>query len=92
MSRLERRARRIFRWKKLPEVTGYSRTKLKEMIDGNEFPKGFDLSEGKNPRKGWDEQHIAIWQDWRLARHAGETELSWQEWFQQQRGADRDEA
>ena len=86
MAQVERRARRIFRKKDLPQVVGYGRTKIKEMIENQEFPDGFNLSEGANPRKGWDEADIVIWQDWRHARHLGQTKLSWAQWFKQHEG------
>ncbi len=37
-------AQRVFRKRQLPEVTGYGRTKLQELINAGEFPPGFALT------------------------------------------------
>jgi hypothetical protein len=44
-ARLGDSAQRIFRKKDLPKLAGYGRTKLQDLMNKGEFPKGFPLSD-----------------------------------------------
>ncbi|HML91087.1 hypothetical protein [Methyloceanibacter sp.] len=76
----------FIRPKEADKYDGLKRTAREDLIRKGSYPDAIKLTDAEHcAAKAWLASHVQCWQAWRVARHFGETDLLWREWFAQHR-------